>query len=238
MFSPKLSDNANVNLVKLGERFVAMTETPIPVQFDAETLARRGRLRRPRDADDRPSAPRPRERGHAQLRGRPRAAQSSIASSGRVPTRTEPSGRAGCARASPPTCTRSGSRERWLVLAEFPFVVNPLRLAFSGRPYIENYRWKPELGNAVHASRPRDGRGAADRFRDRPLLRLSPRQCLRRGRRRGRRHVRVQEPGSSRTSTWSGCAQVGRSPSAAAALSRLSRRPAVSTEPAAGRWLG
>jgi carotenoid cleavage dioxygenase-like enzyme len=38
VFSPKLSDNANVNLMKLGERFVAMTETPIPVQFDAETL--------------------------------------------------------------------------------------------------------------------------------------------------------------------------------------------------------
>jgi len=32
------------------------------------------------------------------------------------------------------------------VLAEFPYVVNPLALALSGRPYIENYRWKPELG--------------------------------------------------------------------------------------------
>ena len=39
-----------------------------------------------------------------------------------------------------------GLSERWLVLAEFPFVVDPLRLALSGRPYIENYRWKPELG--------------------------------------------------------------------------------------------
>ena len=39
-----------------------------------------------------------------------------------------------------------GLTERWFVLAEFPFVVNPLRLALSGRPYIENYRWKPELG--------------------------------------------------------------------------------------------
>jgi carotenoid cleavage dioxygenase-like enzyme len=39
-----------------------------------------------------------------------------------------------------------GLTERWIVLAEFPFVVNPPRLAFSGRPYIENYRWKPELG--------------------------------------------------------------------------------------------
>ena len=25
-------------------------------------------------------------------------------------------------------------------------MVNPLTLALSGRPYIENYRWKPELG--------------------------------------------------------------------------------------------
>ena len=39
-----------------------------------------------------------------------------------------------------------GLTERWLVLAEFPYVVNPPSLAFSGRPYIENYRWRPELG--------------------------------------------------------------------------------------------
>ncbi len=36
--------------------------------------------------------------------------------------------------------------ERWLVLAEFPFVVNPLALALSGRRYMENYRWKPGRG--------------------------------------------------------------------------------------------
>src|SRR4029077_21228717 len=31
-------------------------------------------------------------------------------------------------------------------LAEFPYVVNPLSLALARRPYIENYRWKPERG--------------------------------------------------------------------------------------------
>ncbi len=41
-FDPKLSDNANVNLTRLGERYIAMTETPIPVEFDAETLATAG----------------------------------------------------------------------------------------------------------------------------------------------------------------------------------------------------
>ena len=33
-----LPDNANINVTKLGERFIAMTETPLPVQFDARTL--------------------------------------------------------------------------------------------------------------------------------------------------------------------------------------------------------
>ena len=41
-----------------------------------------------------------------------------------------------------------GLTQRWFVLAEFPFVVNPLRLALSGRPYIENYRWKPDWAPA------------------------------------------------------------------------------------------
>jgi carotenoid cleavage dioxygenase-like enzyme len=36
--------------------------------------------------------------------------------------------------------------QRWIVLAEFPWVVNPLRLVLSGRPFAENFRWKPERG--------------------------------------------------------------------------------------------
>jgi carotenoid cleavage dioxygenase-like enzyme len=42
-----------------------------------------------------------------------------------------------------------GLTERWLVLAEFPFVVNPISIPLSGRPYIENYRWKPERGTRI-----------------------------------------------------------------------------------------
>src|SRR3954447_17567115 len=39
LFSPDITDNANVNLMRLGERYVAMTETPLPIEFDPETLA-------------------------------------------------------------------------------------------------------------------------------------------------------------------------------------------------------
>jgi carotenoid cleavage dioxygenase-like enzyme len=34
--------------------------------------------------------------------------------------------------------------ERYAVLVEYPFVVNPPALALSGRPFIENYKWEPE----------------------------------------------------------------------------------------------
>jgi beta,beta-carotene 9',10'-dioxygenase len=40
--------------------------------------------------------------------------------------------------------------ERWLVLVEFPFVVNPARLVLAGRPYIENFNWKPGRGTRFH----------------------------------------------------------------------------------------
>ena len=71
-----------------------------------------------------------------------------------------------------------GLTERWIVLAEFPFVVNPLALALSGRPYIENYRWKPERGTRFTLVDRAQRRGAG-RLRDRCLLRLPPRQRLR-----------------------------------------------------------
>jgi beta,beta-carotene 9',10'-dioxygenase len=47
--------------------------------------------------------------------------------------------------------------ERYVVLVEFPLVVSPLRLALSGRPFIENYRWEPERGTTFLVIDRRDG---------------------------------------------------------------------------------
>ena len=44
VFSPDTTDNPNVNLARIGERYIAMTETPMPVEFDPETLETVGRL--------------------------------------------------------------------------------------------------------------------------------------------------------------------------------------------------
>jgi carotenoid cleavage dioxygenase-like enzyme len=146
MFSPKLSDNANVNLVELGERFIAMTETPIPVQFDAETLETAG------VAYDVPGLL---TTAHPHLERKTKGMLNYAAALGPrneyrffrlEPGAEQPEVIARLRTRRPAYMHSFGLSERWIVLAEFPYVVNPLRLAFSGRPYIENYRWRPELG--------------------------------------------------------------------------------------------
>ncbi len=150
IFSPKISDNANVNLVKLGERFVAMTETPIPVQFDPDTLAAAGVAY---------EAPGQVTTAHPHL---DRASGGMLNYAAKLGPRStyrffllRPGGGSpeviGSAPVREPAYMHSfGLTARWLVLAEFPFVVNPPSLLLSGRPYIENFRWKPERGTRFH----------------------------------------------------------------------------------------
>ncbi|MFL5891474.1 MAG: carotenoid oxygenase family protein [Solirubrobacterales bacterium] len=150
MFSPKVTDNANVNLVKLGERFIAMTETSIPVQFDADTLAAAG------VAYDVPgiltTAHPHLDRATGGMLNY--AAKLGPRSSYRFfllrPDAPKPEVIASKPVRRPAYMHSFGLTERWIVLAEFPFVVNPPSLALSGRPYIENFRWRPELGTRLH----------------------------------------------------------------------------------------
>jgi len=147
VFSPKISDNANVNLVKLGERYISMTETPIPVEFDGETLETAG------VAYETPGLL---TTAHPHL---DRATGGMLNYAAKVGPRNryrffhvppdevaEPRVIGELPVKEPAYMHSFGLTERWLVLAEFPLVVNPISIPLSGRPYIENYRWKPELG--------------------------------------------------------------------------------------------
>jgi beta,beta-carotene 9',10'-dioxygenase len=149
-FDPTLSDNCNVNLTKLGERYIAMTETPIPVQFDGETLETAGVaydvpgvLTTAHPHLDRTTGGMlnyaaklgPRNEYRFFHLGREAGATASVVAS--MPVK------------SPAYMHSFGLSERWLILAEFPFVVDPKRLVLSGRPYIENFEWEPERGTRI-----------------------------------------------------------------------------------------
>ena len=88
----------------------------------------------------------PRDQGHAQLRGQARPAQRVPL----LPPRAGLHGRPRCIAQIPvkhPGYVHSfGLTENYIVFAEFPWVVNPLKLALAGRPYAENFEWEPERG--------------------------------------------------------------------------------------------
>lgn len=148
LFRPKLTDNCNVNLTRLGDEYVAMTETPLPVAFDPETLETLGVSFRPPGVHATAHPHHDPERNeliayvtHFGLRSeyrlfaqRDRSRQRRIASK----------------RVAEPAYMHSFAlTERFIVLVAFPLVVNPLELALSGKPFIANYRWKPERGTEV-----------------------------------------------------------------------------------------
>jgi beta,beta-carotene 9',10'-dioxygenase len=149
LFSPgkTLPDNANINVTRLGERFISMTETPMPVQFDPHTLETAGV--QPYEVPGQLTT------AHPHLERADGGMLNYAAKLGRVssyrffhvaPEQSKPRVIGSLAVKQPAYMHSFGLTERWLVLAEFPLVVNPLALVLSGRPYIENYRWKPELG--------------------------------------------------------------------------------------------
>ena len=149
VFSPDFTDNANVNLVRIGERHIAMTETPLPIEFDEETLETVGPLRFADKGGGQVTTAHPHHdaernelvnysvnfsrKSEYRLWGLPADSNSRrlIAS---LPVR------------EPAYMHAFGMSERYLILAEYPLVVNPLKLAFSGKAFIKNYRWQPERG--------------------------------------------------------------------------------------------
>src|SRR5215212_7085114 len=145
MFSPDLYDNANVNLMRLGERYVAMTETPLPVEFDAATL---DTLKRARKAPGQITTAHPHHDGERDEAVN-YAAQLGARSTYRIYA-TDADDRQRVIAKLPvrePAYMHSFSMtERHIVLSEYPLVVNPMRLALGSKSFIESYRWQPERG--------------------------------------------------------------------------------------------
>ncbi|WP_264555549.1 carotenoid oxygenase family protein [Halocatena marina] len=141
------TDNANVNIARHADRFVAMTETPLPVEFDPETLESLGVYDYPDDLDGQLTTAHPHhdfERGETVNYVTQFDRQSRYTAYRLVDGAREA---IGSATVDEPAYMHSfGLTDQYVILAEFPFVVNPLRLRFGNRPFVENYQWKPERG--------------------------------------------------------------------------------------------
>lgn len=147
MFSPGMTDNCNVNVTRLGERWVAMTETPIAMEFDPDTLATIGPRRWAGKTDQGTAHP------HYDFDRREAVSYSvrfGPSSSYRLLTipdgEREPREVAKAGVREPAYMHSFALTERYAVLFEHPLVVNPVKLALGKRSFIEEYEWKPERG--------------------------------------------------------------------------------------------
>jgi len=149
VFSPDFTDNANVNLVRIGERYIAMTETPLPIEFDEETLATVGPLQfADKDGGQVTTAHPHHDPARNELVNYSvRFSRKSEYRLWGLPAGSDSRRRIASLGVDEPAYMHAfGMSERYLILAEYPLRVNPLKLAFSGRAFIKNYRWQPEHG--------------------------------------------------------------------------------------------
>ena len=146
---PELGGNTNVNISKLGEGFVALTEVPLPIEFDPQTLETVGVI----DFDDEVSGlnstahphydPQRRAAINSLVQFSARSSYNCYAIKDGQTRRTL----IGSIPVQEPAYMHSfGMTQQYIVLVEFPLVVSPLQLLMSGKPFIENYHWKPERG--------------------------------------------------------------------------------------------
>ncbi len=143
-------DNANVNLQELGQRYIAMTETPLPVEFDPKTLRTLGKPKWPdRDAAGQVTTAHP----HYDYE-RDEVVNYTAHFGPKTTYRVYAAGKVGAPRRligslpvkNPGYMHSFGMSERYVILAENPLLVNPMSMPLSKKAFIDNYEWKPERG--------------------------------------------------------------------------------------------
>lgn len=143
--------NANINIAKFCNQYVALTEIPLPVQFDPKTLETLNVF----DYKDRLLKSNSWNSAHPHVDVNRKeiinySVKFGIKSEYLIYRMHEDSSsREIIARipVSRPSYMHSFAvTENYVILSEFPFVVNPLALLLSGKGFIQNYRWEPERG--------------------------------------------------------------------------------------------
>jgi beta,beta-carotene 9',10'-dioxygenase len=152
-FVPKFTDNGNVSVNKLAGEVVAYTETRMPIRFDLDTLHTLGgyaydeRIKGPVSTAH-PHLDHARGRHYTYVLAFGRRSQYHLVG---IDQRTGREAVIATLPAERPAYVHSfGMSARYLILAEFPLVVNPLRLKFSGKPFIRNYQWEPDPAVRFH----------------------------------------------------------------------------------------
>jgi len=161
IFSRQATDNANVNIAKIADRFVAMTETPLPIEFEPQTLRTLGVF----NYEDKIPGQFTTAHPHFDfvrsgvINTTTQLSRVSTYNFYRIPFGATRRFLFGSLPVKEPAYIHSfGMTEHYVILAEFPLVVSPLKMFLGGKPFIENFCWKPERGTRFLVVDKKDGR--------------------------------------------------------------------------------
>jgi beta,beta-carotene 9',10'-dioxygenase len=163
--APKFTDNCNVNVVARGDLVLALTETPQRLSFDPATLHTERHIDDSADiagqiATAHPHHDRERSTIYSTL------LELGLKSTCKLVATDDQTGEhsllATFAIAHPSYLHSFGMSAKYLIVALAPFGVDPMTMTLSGKPFIRNYRWRPELGLRFVVIDKKDGRIVVD----------------------------------------------------------------------------
>jgi carotenoid cleavage dioxygenase-like enzyme len=141
--------NTNVSIARFGKNLVALTEPPVPTEFDPVTLRTTGIYRFEDKLAGQLSTPHPHyDFEHRQIINYltvfGRTCRYDVY---RLPEGSRTRSLVGTIPVKNPSYMHSfATTRRYVILTEYPFTVNPFRIFTSGKSYIENFEWKPQDG--------------------------------------------------------------------------------------------
>jgi carotenoid cleavage dioxygenase-like enzyme len=161
IFEPGAIQNGNVNLTRVADRYLAMTEVSLPMEFDLQTLKTLGVF--DYDGDKLPGVL---TTAHPHFDSKSQSLVNFTTEMGlknkytiyHIPPGQKRRERIGSVPIQEPAYMHSfGMTENFVLLVEFPLVMNPLQLLIRNKPFKENLEWKPERGTRLIAMSKRDG---------------------------------------------------------------------------------
>jgi carotenoid cleavage dioxygenase-like enzyme len=161
LFVPETADNGSVSVARIADRFVALTETPLPVEFDPQSLETLGFLDSEGRVPGQITTAHPHyDPGSAELVSyKTHISRTSTYNVYAMQRASKYQTLLGSVSVAEPAYMHSfGMTEHYVVLAEFSFFFSPIGLALKLKPYIGNARWKPERGVRFLLMDRRDGR--------------------------------------------------------------------------------
>lgn len=152
VFDQRITDSAKVNLAKIAGKYLALGETSKQIEFDPKTMATLGIFQYERKYQQHITTV------HPQFDFNENTVYQLVTRFSRMShyrfVRIFKDGRTevvGEIPVSQPSYLHSfGLSPNYLILAEFPLVVQPLALLFQIKPFIENFKWRPRRGTIFH----------------------------------------------------------------------------------------